>query len=337
LTCRWPRTWLAAGAALLLGGLAGLLNGFLVARVRLPALVVTLGTYAFYRGVAYVLLGDQAARNYPASFTYLGQGKLGHTPAPFSMLLLVILAVIFGLVLHKTQFGRYLYAIGNNEEACRYSGVPVARIKMIVFVLSGLMAGLAGIVLAARFGSTRPDIGLGLELDVITATVLGGVDIFGGSGTMIGVMLSLCLIGVMRFGMSLLNIQGQTQGMAIGFLLILAIFVPNIGRKLSGSGVKVTRNSLLVTAAGAAAAILFVIFFAWSRAPIISASQPTSTPAQAVAAATATPVVIKPTPTSVAAPPPRRSQRLLRPPPKRAVTNRRSRPPPPNRPGRRTT
>ncbi|MBN1992712.1 MAG: SUMF1/EgtB/PvdO family nonheme iron enzyme [Anaerolineae bacterium] len=295
--------WLAASAALLLGGLAGLLNGFLVARVRLPALVVTLGTYAFYRGVAYVLLGDQAARNYPASFTYLGQGKLGNTPVPFSMLLLAVLAVIFGLVLHKTRFGRYLYAIGNNEEACRYAGVPVARIKMIVFVLSGLLAGLAGIVLAARFGSTRPDIGLGLELDVITATVLGGVDIFGGSGTMIGVILSLCLIGVMRFGMSLLNIQGQTQGMAIGFLLILAIFVPNIGHRLSRGGVSVTRNSLLVTAAGAVAAILFITFFAWSRAPIINVSQPTPTPAQAVAAATATPVVLKPTPTAVAVPP----------------------------------
>ena len=106
--------WAAAGAALVLGGLAGLLNGYLIAKVRLPALVVTLGTFAFYRGVAYVLLGDQAARGYPSAFTYLGQGKLGSTPAPFSLLLFIVLAVIFGLVLHKTTFGRYLYAIGNN-------------------------------------------------------------------------------------------------------------------------------------------------------------------------------------------------------------------------------
>ena len=267
--------WVAAGAALLLGGLGGLLNGYLIAKVRLPALVVTLGTFAFYRGVAFVLLGDQAARGYPASFTYLGQGKLGNTPIPFSLLLFAVFALIFGLVLHKTTFGRFLYAIGNNEDACRFSGVAVDRIKMTIFVVSGLMAGLAGIVMAARFGSTRPDIGLGLELDVITATVLGGIDIFGGSGTMIGAVLSLFLIGDMRFGMSLMNIQGQTQSIAIGFLLILAILMPNVGRKITGGGFHVSRNAVFSTAAAVVAAILFVNFFSWSRAPVLVTPTPT--------------------------------------------------------------
>ncbi len=204
--------WVAALAALLAGSLGGLLNGYLIARVKLPSLVVTLGTYAFFRGLAYGLLGDQAATNYPPGFTFLGQGNLPDTLIPFSVALFVVLALIFGLVLHKTTFGRYLFVIGNNEEAAVYSGVPVERIKLILFTLSGFMAALAGIILAARFGSTRPDIGTGLELTVITVAVLGGVDINGGSGTLPGAVLSLVLMGLMRFGMGLGQYPGPGSG-----------------------------------------------------------------------------------------------------------------------------
>jgi rhamnose transport system permease protein len=262
--------WIAALAALVLGTLGGLLNGFLVARVKLPSLVVTLGTYAFYRGIAYVLLGDQAARGYPASFTYLGQGKLFGTLVPFSVGLFVVLAVIYGLVLHKTKFGRYLFVIGNNESAAQYSGVPVARIKIIIFTLSGLMSAIAALILAARFGSTRPDIATGMELTVITAAVLGGVDINGGVGTMLGAVLSLLLIGLMRFGMGLLNIQGQVQGIAIGLLLVLSILLPSIVRQISWRQTKNNRRSLIYAAAAVAAFILFFGFFFWSRAPVIA-------------------------------------------------------------------
>ena len=188
--------WIAAGAALGLGTLAGLLNGYLISRLKVPALVITLGTYAFYRGLAYVMLGDQAARGYPESFTYLGQGTLPGTPIPFALVIFLLLAVVFGLVLHKTAFGRYLYAIGSNQDAVIYSGISVPRVKIIIFMVSGLMAALAGLVLAARYGSTRPDIGTGLELAVITAVVLGGVDINGGKGTMIGAILALLLVGL---------------------------------------------------------------------------------------------------------------------------------------------
>ncbi|HNS02869.1 MAG TPA: ABC transporter permease [Anaerolineae bacterium] len=264
--------WPAALAALLLGALGGLFNGLLVARVKLPPLVVTLGTYAFYRGVAYVLLGDQAARGYPASFTYIGQGKLPGTLIPFSVALFILLAIIFGLVLHRTSFGRTLFAIGNNENATAYSGVPVARIKIIVYTISGLMAGLAGLVLAARFGSTRPDIGVGLELAVITAAVLGGVDINGGIGTMGGAVLSLLLIGLLRFGMGLLNIQGQVQGMVIGLLLILSILLPNVARTLSLRGGSTHQRGRLATAAAVVAVfVLFGLFFFWSRAQVLGA------------------------------------------------------------------
>jgi rhamnose transport system permease protein len=238
----------------------------------LPSLVVTLGTFAFYRGMAYAMLGDNAARDYPATFTYLGQGSISDTRIPFALVLFLAAAVVFGLVLHKTTFGRYLYAIGNNEDATRYSGIPVARIKLTIFALSGFMSALAGIILAARFGSTRPDIGTGLELDVITATVLGGINIFGGSGTMIGAVLSLVLIGLLRFGMGLSNIQGQVQGIAIGLLLVLSVMLPYVGRTLSSrgspaDGIQVKRLISAVVFVLAFAG--FIAFFFWSRALVL--------------------------------------------------------------------
>jgi len=262
--------WLAAGAALILGVLGGALNGFLVARAKLPSLVVTLGTFAFYRGMAFALLGDQAARGYPSDFTFLGQGTLGAIRLPFSAVLFIFFAIVFGLVLHKTTFGRYLYAIGNNEEAARYAGVPVARIKLIIFILSGLMSALAGIIIAARFGSTRPDVGTGLELAVITATVLGGINIFGGSGTMVGAILALILIGLMRFGMGLVNVQGQVQSIAIGLLLIVSILLPNVARELSQRGVRLRRGAVVAAVVIAALMAFFFWFFFWSRVPILN-------------------------------------------------------------------
>ncbi len=263
--------WVAALAGLVLGTLGGMLNGYLVARVRLPALVVTLGTYAFYRGIAYGFLGDQAARGYPKAFTYFGQGKVFDTLLPFSVALFIALAILFGLVLHRTTFGRYLYAIGNNENATLYSGVPVARIKFIIYALSGFMAALAGLILAARFGSTRPDIGTGLELAVITAAVLGGVDINGGRGTMLGAVLALFLIGLMRFGMGLLNIQGQVQGVVIGLLLILSILIPGIAQQVSSlKKIQINGRSALIAVVLLSVFLAFFLFFFWSRAPVIA-------------------------------------------------------------------
>jgi rhamnose transport system permease protein len=263
--------WVAALAGLLLGTLGGMLNGYLVARVKLPALVVTLGTYAFYRGIAYGFLGDQAARGYPKAFTYFGQGKVFDTLIPFSVALFIVLAILFGLVLHRTTFGRYLYAIGNNENASLYSGVPVARIKFILYSLSGFMAALAGLILAGRFGSTRPDIGTGLELAVITAVVLGGVDINGGKGTMVGAVLSLFLIGLMRFGMGLLNIQGQVQGIVIGSLLILSILLPNVAQQIASvRNSQLQGRTVLIVVGVLVVFIVFFLFFFWSRAPILA-------------------------------------------------------------------
>ncbi len=160
--------------------------------------------------------------------------------------------------------------MGNNEEATIYSGVPVVKIKLIIFTLSGFMSALAGLILAARFGSTRPDIGMGLELAVITAVVLGGVDINGGSGSMTGSVLALLLIGLMRFGMSLLNIQGQVQGIAIGFMLILSILIPHLVRNLSIRNTKLTRETVITALGIIIPFVLFIGYFFWSRAALLA-------------------------------------------------------------------
>lgn len=257
--------WVAAGLALLTGALCGLLNGALIARLGLPALVVTLGTFSFYRGLAYALLGDAAARGYPAAFTWLGQGRLPGTRVPVALLIFALLALAGGLVLHRTRFGRYLYAIGSNEAASRYAGVPVLPIKLAIYTLSGLFAALAGLILAARFGSTRPDIGTGLELTVITVAVLGGVSISGGRGSMPGAVLALLLIGIARFGMGLLNLQGQVQGVVIGLLLILSILLPFLGARLRQRP-PLSAGLLLRAGAGLLLAGAFTWLFFWSRA-----------------------------------------------------------------------
>jgi rhamnose transport system permease protein len=185
-----------------------------------------------YRGLCYSFIGDQTVANFPDSFLNIGLGTIGSTPIPVQLVIFLVFAVIYGLLLHRTTFGRFTYAIGQNEEGCRFSGVPVDRTKIIIFSLNGLMAAVAGIILAARFTSVRVDAGLGYELDVITAVVLGGVDIAGGSGTIFGVVLSLFLLGLIRYGMSLLNISGQIQSIAVGCMLIIAILVPYVTRQI---------------------------------------------------------------------------------------------------------
>jgi rhamnose transport system permease protein len=226
--------WPSALLCLLVGMAGGLFNGLIITRVKLPAMVATLATFSLYRGIAYVLLGNQAITGYPYEFATLGQGYFPGTNIPNQFVVFIALAVIFGFILHKTTFGRSVYAIGNNEDACRYSGLPVDRIKVILFTVNGLLAGLAAVLLTSRIYSTRPNIALNYELEIITAVVLGGVSIKGGRGSMIGVVLALFLIGASRFGMSLLNIPGQMMTVVIGLMLIIAILLPQLLDRLSG-------------------------------------------------------------------------------------------------------
>jgi rhamnose transport system permease protein len=238
--------WLAIVVALLVGLAAGSLNGFLVTRLALPSLVVTIGTLALYRGLAYVVLGDQAVSNFPTAFTNLGFGTIPGTQLPWSGLIFAILAVIFVVVLHFSRWGRQLYAMGNNKEAARFSGINVSRVKLVLFILSGVIAALAGVIFTARFSSARPDNAVGFELYVVTVVLLGGVNIFGGRGSLLGVVLAIFIVAVLQNVMGLVNISGDIQSLAIGLLLILSVLGPNVARRIQ---VVITRRSL---AAGSA-------------------------------------------------------------------------------------
>jgi rhamnose transport system permease protein len=227
----WP-LWPAMLVALASGGLAGLVNGLLVTRVGLPSLVVTLGTLALFRGAAYVVLGDRGISNYPDAFTQFGYGSIPGTLIPWTFLVFAVLAVAVAVVLHGTWVGRQLFAIGNNQDAARFAGIPVARIKLLLFVVSGLVAALAGIIFTARFSSSRADNAVGFELDVITVVLLGGVNIFGGRGSLLGVLLALCTVGALRSALGLADYPDQVQSIIVGLLLIVSTLGPNLVRRV---------------------------------------------------------------------------------------------------------
>jgi rhamnose transport system permease protein len=228
--------WLAALVALGVATLLGLVNGLLIGVLNLPSLAITLGTLAAYRGLAYVILGGEARADFPAGFTKIGGGYISNQ-LPIALFVLVGFALLLGLLLHATRFGRYLFAIGSNREAARFSGIPVTRVRVTIFAVAGLMAGFAGIVYLGYFGSVQADAAGGSELiDVVTAVVLGGVDIFGGSGSMLGVVLALFLVAELRNGMQLANLSGASQDMVIGGLLLGAILAGNIARAVHSRG-----------------------------------------------------------------------------------------------------
>jgi rhamnose transport system permease protein len=233
----WP-LWLAMIVALLSGGLAGLVNGLLVTRVGLPSLVVTLGTLALFRGAAYIVLGDRGISNYPDAFTQFGYGTIPGTLIPWTFLVFAALVVVVALVLHGSWVGRQLYAIGNNQDAARFAGIPVARIKLLLFVVSGLVAALAGIIFTARFSSSRADNAVGFELDVITVVLLGGVNIFGGRGTLLGVLLALCTVGALRNALGLADYPDQVQSIIVGVLLIASTLGPSLVRRVQDAIVR---------------------------------------------------------------------------------------------------
>jgi rhamnose transport system permease protein len=233
--------WLAIGVALLVGLVAGCLNGLLITGLALPSLVVTIGSLALFRGLAYVVLGDQAVSSFPTAFTNLGFGTIAGTEIPWSGLIFAILAVIFVVILHFSRLGRQLYAIGNNKEAARFSGINVSRVKLLLFILSGGVAALAGVIFTARFSSARPDNAVGFELYVVTVVLLGGVNIFGGRGSLLGVALAIFIVAILQNVLGLLNISGDIQSLAIGLLLILSVLGPNIARRIQ---VVITRRRL---------------------------------------------------------------------------------------------
>ncbi|HNP71940.1 MAG TPA: ABC transporter permease [Kouleothrix sp.] len=222
------------GAGLLVGVLCGAFNGYWVAYVGLPSLAVTLAGLIGYRGLARVLLGDRSIGNFPPWLNALGQQPLVG-PFPLALVLFFALVVLAVIVLQRSAFGRYIYVIGINRDVARYSAVKVQRVKMLLYIASGFVSALAGLLLAARLGAVRGNTAEGFELDIITMVLLGGVSIFGGTGTLVGVLLSILIILNLRNGMSLVNITGNTQTGVIGALLILSVLVPNWARAARGA------------------------------------------------------------------------------------------------------
>jgi rhamnose transport system permease protein len=213
------------------GLICGAFNGVLVTGLGLPSIVVTIGTMSFFRGLSFIVLGDQAYKGYPSSFAFFGQGYVWWVIS-FEFVLFLIMAVLFYILLHRTNFGRWVFVIGNNPVAAEFSGVRVRRIKLILFCLTGIMSGIAAVLLTSRLGSTRPSIAQGWELEVITMVVLGGVSILGGAGSIIGVVLAAFIMGLVTFGLGLLNVPGIVMSIVIGGLLIAVIALPILARRL---------------------------------------------------------------------------------------------------------
>jgi rhamnose transport system permease protein len=225
---------LAIVFALGVGALAGFFNGLIITRVKVPPLIMTISTLALYRGLAEGISEAHSVRGYPEWFYFVGQDNLFGVPAQLWLLFVAIL--VAGVALDRTTFGRALYAIGNNETAARFSGLPVDRVKLIVYTLSGLMAGLSAYVLVSRVTTTRSDMGIGYELDVIAAVVLGGTSIFGGSGSIWGTVIGLAMIQLLKNGLALTGVKGDATIVVIGAVLIVSTLVASSLQRRRDSG-----------------------------------------------------------------------------------------------------
>jgi rhamnose transport system permease protein len=223
------------GLCLVVGTVAGFVNGFGIVRFGMPPMIMTLATLALYRGLALWISEARSARNFPDWFYQLGQGSfLG---VPTQIWFFVVFAILTAVLLSRTAFGRSLYAIGNNELASRFSGIPVDRYKLLIYTFSGFMAALGGYIFTSRVSTTRSDMGTGLELDAISAVVLGGTSIFGGSGSIVGTLIGVVLIQLLKNGLLLSGVKGDATIVVIGVVLIAAILINTyIQRRTGASG-----------------------------------------------------------------------------------------------------
>ena len=215
--------WAAAGLAIVLGGILGLVNGFVVVMFELPSLAVTLGSMSTYTGIAFLILQGNAIINFPTSLVQLGSGGLFSSDFPIASAILLICAAILAFVIHWTAFGKSVFAIGGNRQAARFSGVPVARTRILVFVIAGVFAALAAIFYLGNFDTAQANMAADQLLPAITAVILGGVSAYGGAGTIPGVVLALILLQVLESGLGVAGLSGQEQTISVGLLLIIAI------------------------------------------------------------------------------------------------------------------
>ena len=221
--------WLAALVSIALGCVLGLLNGIFVVLLELPSLAITLGSMGAYTGIAFLILGGSAITGFPNSLITLGSG-LAANAVPWSTLVLLAAAAVLAFLLHRTTFGRVVFAVGSNKQASRFSGLAVVRTKLLVFVISGCMAGVAAIFYAGYFDTAQGGLGSEDLLPAITVVILGGVSAYGGTGTLLGVVLALFVLGVLQTGLGVLGFSGQEQTIAVGLTLILALAVSAASR-----------------------------------------------------------------------------------------------------------
>ena len=226
---------LAIVVCLLVGTVCGMLNGWILVQfTELNPMIVTLGTQIMYRGIAEMILEDQATGGFTSVkwFSNLYWGKLG--VVPYMFLIFVICAIVFGVVMHKTTFGRRMYAIGSNQKAALYSGINVPGIRFFIYALTGLFSGVTAIFLAAQMGSARSNVASGFEMDAIGMAVLGGVLTDGGKGNFIGAMIALFILGFLEYGLGLINVSAQVMLVIKGLLLIIAVMIPNLKTIFAG-------------------------------------------------------------------------------------------------------
>jgi len=243
-------TALAIVIALAVGALGGSLNGFLVTRLGLPSIAVTIGTLTMFSGLGEVVLGSNEVTGYPTSLTVIGdKPAFAHIAYPF--LFFLVLAAIYAVVLHKTSIGRSLYAIGLNKEAAFFSGIRVNRTKFILFVLSGVVCAFAGIVYAFQNDSSINTAGQGLELNAVAVVLFGGVSIFGGRGSLLGVVLSVLIVAASQVAFTLINISAEEQQIIFGFLLLLSVLVPNSAAGYRRLQARIRRGRRVAPATGA--------------------------------------------------------------------------------------
>ena len=214
---------------LLVGVVAGAINGFLVTRVGLPSLAVTIGTLAAYRGVADIILGPATISNFPSRYLSIGVKPVLGTNLPFSIVLFLVLAVIFGIVLHATPIGRRIFATGASDEAAWFAGIRVKRLKLLLFVLSGVIASMCGALWTFRLSTAVQNNGVGLELSVVATVLLAGVSIFGGKGTIVGVVLAVAVFATLQNALLLTNFNQEATGVVTGALLLFSVLVPSSG------------------------------------------------------------------------------------------------------------
>ena len=223
--------WLAIIICLVVGTVCGFINGFLVTKVGLGSLAVTIGTLALYRGIANGILGENTVNEFPEAYTSFGFDTFGTSFMPKTMPLIIFFGILFGFLLHRTPFGRRTLAIGQSPEAARFAGINVVRHKVIVFTFTGFMSGVAGVIYTFRFSTAQADNGVGLELLVISAILLGGVSIFGGVGTMWGVVAGVLLAGSVESWLTLREINAQWRTIVTGILLLISVAAPVLVQK----------------------------------------------------------------------------------------------------------